>query len=498
MDDKAGTDTVEQKEDINAVSDKLKDNAGSKIKENELDSGFYESSRYVIIGNVDSGKSTTIGVLTKNVLDNGNGSARLLITKLKHERESGRTSSHSQHYMIKGKEIITLIDLCGHEKYLKTTIFGIMGLFADYGIVMVGANMGVIGMTMEHIAILIANRIPFIIIISKIDLCPPNVMQIVKKDLERIAKRNKKEIIYFEEDEVQIDGSYIKAQHQEIINAFQERKTSIIPIIMTSNKTGHNIEFMRELITSIKSRTYLERIGAIEPSSSIAKKMGYPTVMYIDNTFSISGIGIVLSGTVKYGPLHLGQKVFLGPVDNKYISITIKTMKNCIRENVTTIQEHDSGSIGIRLDSKGSYTRHMFSKGQIITTDMNFALKHTCYTFNSDVFIFNHPTTIRNGYQTVIHCCTIKQTGKFKFSEEKILRTNSKENIDITFLRRPEFILPGTFFTFRDGRTKGMGRITNGTPFIEDITEQNTHSTKMKGNSKRFEKKSKQLSKNPL
>ena len=40
------------------------------------------------------------------------------------------------------KNIITFIDLCGHEKYLKTTMFGLLGMLPDYAMVIVGANSG--------------------------------------------------------------------------------------------------------------------------------------------------------------------------------------------------------------------------------------------------------------------------------------------------------------------------------------------------------------------
>lgn len=426
-----------------------------------------ESSKYLVLGNVDAGKSSFVGVMEKNVLDDGNGYARSLVTKMKHEKDTGRTSTHTPHYLINGNEITTLVDLCGHEKYLKTTMFGITGLFGDYGIVMVGANMGLSDMTLEHISLLVANRIPFIIIVTKIDICPQNVLFTLKKDLDRIAKRHKKDIIYFDEEEKEIDGSYLKEAHGEIINAFQDRKTSILPIIMVSNKTGHNINFVRELITTVRSKSYLLRKGLIIPEVN-TKTIGYPTIMYIDSTYNVTGIGIVLSGTVKYGKLSLGQKVFLGPINHTYITITIKSLQNCVSENIVTLRENESGSIGIRLETKGSYTREMFSKGQIVTTDMDFAMRHTCYTFGCDVAIFNHPTTIRNGYQTVIHCGTIRQTGKFMMDEEKVLRTNSKQKINVKFLQRPEFILPGTYFMFRDGKTKGMGRINGGVPFYED------------------------------
>lgn len=47
------------------------------------------------------------------------------------------------------EKTITFVDLCGHEAYLKTTIYGLTGLFPDYALVIVGSNMGVSRMTRE-------------------------------------------------------------------------------------------------------------------------------------------------------------------------------------------------------------------------------------------------------------------------------------------------------------------------------------------------------------
>ena len=46
-----------------------------------------------VVGNVDSGKSTTLGVLTRGGLDDGRGKARVGLFRHKHEIETGRTSS---------------------------------------------------------------------------------------------------------------------------------------------------------------------------------------------------------------------------------------------------------------------------------------------------------------------------------------------------------------------------------------------------------------------
>lgn len=59
--------------------------------------------RVAIIGNVDSGKSTMVGVMTRMVLDDGRGFARSRVFKHSHEEATGRTSSIGQHNLVVGK-----------------------------------------------------------------------------------------------------------------------------------------------------------------------------------------------------------------------------------------------------------------------------------------------------------------------------------------------------------------------------------------------------------
>lgn len=128
--------------------------------------------RVAVVGNVDAGKSTMLGVLTRGSLDNGRGKARLNMFRHKHESDTGRTSSIAHEIMgfsSKGEicnyadvhahriswadvceassKVVTFIDLAGHEKYLKTTVFGLTGCAPDFAMLMIGANNGVIGMT---------------------------------------------------------------------------------------------------------------------------------------------------------------------------------------------------------------------------------------------------------------------------------------------------------------------------------------------------------------
>ena len=120
--------------------------------------------RLAVLGNVDAGKSTLLGVLTQGELDNGRGRARLNLFRHLHEIQSGRTSSISHEILgfnstgdvvnysesrtvedicENSTKLITLIDLCGHHKYLKTTIFGLTGYSPDFAMLVVSANTGI-------------------------------------------------------------------------------------------------------------------------------------------------------------------------------------------------------------------------------------------------------------------------------------------------------------------------------------------------------------------
>lgn len=109
----------------------------------ELDDAI--ETRIAVVGNVDAGKSTLLGVLVKGNLDDGRGKARVNLFRHKHEVESGRTSSVGLEIMgfdTKGEiivsgvpgrklsweeigkrsaKVISFTDLAGHERYLVST-----------------------------------------------------------------------------------------------------------------------------------------------------------------------------------------------------------------------------------------------------------------------------------------------------------------------------------------------------------------------------------------
>lgn len=192
--------------------------------------------RVAVVGNVDAGKSTMLGVLTKGRLDDGRGRARVALFRHKHEIETGRTSSVGMEILgfdPNGKEVMSdivpaagndakavagssvnagtsaaarkrdlswdeickeaakvvgFIDLAGHEKYFKTTIGALSSCSPDFVLLIVGANAGIVGMSKEHLSVSLALNVPVVCVVTKIDSTPANVLDSTLKQLAKILR----------------------------------------------------------------------------------------------------------------------------------------------------------------------------------------------------------------------------------------------------------------------------------------------------------------------
>jgi GTPase len=62
------------------------------------------------------------------------------------------------------------------------------GCAPDFVMLMIGSNAGIIGMTKEHLGLSLALGVPVLVVITKIDMCPPNVLESTVKQLTKILK----------------------------------------------------------------------------------------------------------------------------------------------------------------------------------------------------------------------------------------------------------------------------------------------------------------------
>ena len=428
-----------------------------------------ENIKIGVCGNVDSSKSSIISCLAHDKLDNGKGSARALITNLEHELVSGRTSALS-HTHIKGKtHSVSLIDNPGHERYFKTTLFGLTGLFIDYGMVIVEPNKGLTKSSKEHLGVLIHMKIPFFIVLSKMDLTTVDKLKSVKEDIIKALKTGKKNAVFLDTDEKHIiTEDYTK--YSDII----QKADKIVPVLNVSCVTGHNMEILKSFIMLLKKRTHWE------PETVDMTK----SIFYIDTAYNVQHVGLVLSGYLKGKDIIVEDELYVGPLDifnsknkdvilsgNLFTRIKVKSLHNGVRENVNIISHEETGCICIKfLDKSINLTKHQIKKGMVILSNIDDCLstkkegetigKHISTKFVAQTNILHHHTTITDSYSAMIHCGPIRQTAKLTLADGKIaLRTGDKAEVTFEFMQRPEYLEIGAMFFFREQGVRGVGKI---------------------------------------
>ena len=404
--------------------------------------------KFGVIGGVDAGKSSLIGVLSYDILDDGRGLARNKVLKLPHEKECGRTSSVSKHFVKKTNEerFTTFLDLAGHEKYLKTTLYGLSGFFLDYAIIIVGANMGVTKMTKEHLGIILPLRIPFIVVVTKIDIAPPDILKKTLEDIQYIIRKKRSP-----QRETRLMNT--SDDINEMLEVFNENKYKICPIFQVSNTQGTNLNLLKSFVFPLPSRfeEQFERLKIANPSC-IDKN-----VFKIHEKFNVKGVGLVVSGFTKYGQIKPGIKMYLGPIYGDWKEVIVKSIHNNFRELVPQLNTGESGCLSIKFtDKKFKVPKKSIRKGAVVTDHPQLSNK-----FQSDVYILSSQyTTIRKNYQPVMNCNTIVQGAKIYDLEKETIRGGEKVWVKFEFMYRPEYIEIGDLFIFREGNIKGFGKVT--------------------------------------
>ncbi|SAM05851.1 hypothetical protein [Absidia glauca] len=382
--------------------------------------------RVAVMGNVDAGKSTTIGVLTQDVLDDGRGKARMGLFRHLHERESGRTSSvggeiigfDSKSCMVphpgnsgrkgwdeicsKASKIISFVDLAGHEKYLKTTVFGITGNSPDFVLLLIGGNAGVIGMAKEHLGLALSLGIPLFIVITKIDRTPPNVLADTIKNLRTILKSKACQKL-----------PLLVKTTDDVVNS------------VVSNVTGEGLPLLRTYLNALPSVNKYNTNGAFH--------------FEINDIFSVPFVGTVVSGCLKMGTIHVGDKVLYGP--DYFGQFTTTTIKSIQRKRISVPTARAGQSVTFALKN---VRRKMVRKGMVLVAcDKDVPPPKVSRRFEAEIRILYHSTTIKKKYQAMVHCGSVRQTAQITHFEQKVLRTGDRATVQFEFIKHPEYLPEG-------------------------------------------------------
>jgi len=434
----------------------------------EKNENDYIDIRVAVAGSVDSGKSSTLSCLVNGILDDGRGSARVAVFNYPHEVKTGRTSSIGHHIIgyneigevvnyksicskmswpdivKKSSKVVTLLDLAGHEKYLKTTILGLSSSLPELCLIIVGANRGIIKMTLEHVFLCITLKIPFAFVITKIDMVndKQNILQDTLNSISRLLKCPGVQRI-----PVKIENN------EDIITCAKNISTeSIVPIFQISNITGYGHDNLRTFLNLIEKK-------------KIHNKNEDNIEFHIDSSWTITGIGTVIGGFLVSGTVKVGDKLFFGPINGNYEQVKIRSI-HCKRVPIQKINHSTYVCFGIKkLD------RSLVRKGRVLVSNYN---KILCKTFVANIRVLkSHSTTIRIGYEPILHAHTMRQRVRLINIENKqntknqnniendptILRTGDTANVTFSFFI-PEFIKVGMNILLCEGNTKVVGTIT--------------------------------------
>ncbi|XP_028903305.1 GTP-binding protein 2 isoform X2 [Ornithorhynchus anatinus] len=457
MAEKVGADiTVLREREVDYDSDvprKITEVLVRKVPDNQQ----FLDLRVAVLGNVDSGKSTLLGVLTQGELDNGRGRARLNLFRHLHEIQSGRTSSISfeilgfnsrgevvnysdsrtaEEICESSSKMITFIDLAGHHKYLRTTIFGLTSYCPDCALLLVSANTGIAGTTREHLGLALALKLPFFIVISKVDLCSKATVERTVRQLERVLKQpgcNKLPLLVTSDDDA--------------VTAAQQfaQSPNVTPIFTLSSVSGESLDLLK---------VFLNVLPPLTNSKEQEELMQQLTEFQVDEIYTVPEVGTVVGGTLSSGICREGDPLVVGPTDDgRFLELKVCSIQRN-RSACRVLRAGQAATLAL-----GDFDRSLLRKGMVmVSPEMNPTI---CSVFEAEIVLLFHATTFRHGFQVTVHVGNVRQTAVVENIHAKDkLRTGEKGVVRFRFLKHPEYLKVGAKLLFREGVTKGIGHVT--------------------------------------
>ena len=375
------------------------------------------------IGHVDHGKTTLTAAISKTLHDKGFGSEDVKsfdqIDNAPEEKERGITINSSHIEYETAKRHYAHVDCPGHADYVKNMVTGAAQM--DGAILVVAATDGPMPQTREHVLLARQVNVPrLVVFLNKCDLVDdPEMIELVEMELTELLTQYD-----YEEDTPIIRGSALGA-----LNGVDKWVDSVMQLMDTVD------EWIQE------------------PERDVEK----PFLMPIEDVFSITGRGTVVTGRIETGRVKVGDEVqLLGLGEDKKSVVTgVEMFRKILDEG----EAGDNVGLLLRGIDKNEIKRGMVlcHPGQIKPH------KH----FKASIYVLKKEeggrhTPFGNKYRPQFYLRTMDCTGEISLPEG-VEMVMPGDNVEIEVkLIYPVALNEGLRFAIREGgRTVGSGQITS-------------------------------------
>ena len=373
------------------------------------------------IGHVDHGKTTLTAAITKRQAEKFGGDFvdYANIDKAPEERARGITINTSHVEYQTDKRHYAHVDCPGHADYVKNMITGAAQM--DGGILVVAATDGPMAQTSEHLLLAKQVGVPRIVVyINKCDqVDDDDMLDLVEEEIRDLLKKYD-----FDGDNTPIiRGSALKALEGD----------------------AKYVESIDKLMDAVDSWI-----------QNPVRDTDKPFLMSIEDVFTITGRGTVVTGRVERGTLKVNDEVEI--VGIRPTQKTVATGIEMFRKQLDSAEAGDNAGVLLR-----GISREQVERGQVLAKPGTVTPHHK---FKAQVYVLTKEeggrhTPFKNEYRPQFYFRTTDVTGVIELPEgtEMVM---PGDNVEMTVeLIHPIAIEDGTKFSIREGgRTVGAGNVT--------------------------------------
>ncbi|KEG13236.1 putative GTP-binding protein [Trypanosoma grayi] len=388
-----------------------------------------QDGRVAFCGAAGSGKSTLMGVLLTELLDDGAGSVRQLLFNHKHEIDTGKTTSIvTRAYSIDNTEVekgsskcplgaperpsrfLTMMDLGGDVT--KRMLFGLMSRRPNFTGICVSVEQPAEEVT-RYAQVCRAMRFPFFVVVTKIDTVLDFELDIFL--LELVAQLST------------IGCSSVILGDVDDVDRFQEswRKSKQVPVLRVSSSKGSGVEIFRKFLSSL-------------PLGEMPATPDHKFEVLLDGCFFVRGVGPVVRGHVAKGCVELGCHCNIGPdAVGKFYPVTIQGI-HVEGSHVTRVQQSDDATFAL---SELPSSVDMTQKGKLLIPSS----VQVSWGFKAHIKVLSQGMTRQ--LQPILYTGNLRQAVKIIPSLSTELETLDKGGIaSFRFLYHPEVLREGASF----------------------------------------------------